>query len=73
MRDFTPRLLTAPAAAHYLGVSVSTLRGLNIPRKELNSKRLYHVADLDAYADALPYEGGEDNTCDQIFGESSCG
>lgn len=57
-RDFAPRLMPAPQAAHYLGVSASTLRGLGLPRRELGTKRLYDRRDLDAYADALPYEGG---------------
>jgi hypothetical protein len=56
-RDFAPRLMPAPQAAHYLGVSVSTLRGLGLPRRRLGGKRVYDRADLDAYADALPYEG----------------
>ncbi len=50
-----PRLMTAPMAAAYLGVSATKLRELPIPRKALGSKRLYEIADLDAYADSLPY------------------
>ena len=59
--------MPAPAAAHYLGVSESTLRTLGIPRRQRGANRLYHVADLDAYADALPIEG---ETCDadEAFG-----
>ncbi|MGZ9812312.1 helix-turn-helix domain-containing protein [Pseudoroseicyclus sp. H15] len=73
IRAITPRLLPSPLAAAYLGVSESTLRTLSIPRKELGAKRLYERADLDAYADALPYEhGGEgSNTCDGAFGKAS--
>ncbi|WP_211299443.1 helix-turn-helix transcriptional regulator [Pukyongiella litopenaei] len=56
-RDFPPRLMPAPAAAHYIGVSESTLRTLNLPRRKLGAKRVYDRADLDAYADALPYDG----------------
>ncbi len=68
-RDFPPRLMPAPAAAHYLGVSVSTLRLLSIPRRSLGSKRVYDKSDLDAYADALPYDGpAKENSCDRIFG-----
>ncbi|OAO02679.1 helix-turn-helix domain-containing protein [Roseovarius indicus] len=68
-RDFTPRLMPAPQAAHYLGVSPSTLRELGLPRKRLGAKRVYDKADLDAYADSLPYDGpAEGNTCDVIFG-----
>lgn len=70
-RDFPPRLMPAPAAAHYLGVSESLLRTLPIPRRELNSKRVYDRADLDRYADSLPYEAQEDSGCeaaDQVWG-----
>lgn len=55
--DFAPRLMPAPAAAHYLGVSESTLRTLDIPRRALGAKRLYDRRDLDRYADSLPIEG----------------
>ena len=69
---FVPRLLPAPAAAHYIGVSESKLRLLPIRRKELDSKRLYDIRDLDAYADSLDYEGSiEWNDCseaDDVFG-----
>lgn len=66
---FPPRLLPAPAAAHYLGVSESTLRTFKIPRRELGAKRLYDRIDLDAFADSLATEGqAEENSCDQIFG-----
>lgn len=69
-RDFAPRLMPAPQAAHYIGVSASTLRSLPIPRKESGSKRLYDRRDLDAFADDLPYEAetGE-NTCDAVFND----
>lgn len=68
-REFPPRLMPAPQAAHYLGVSVSTLRQLPIPRRALRGKRVYDKSDLDAYADALPYDGSaEDNSCDRAFG-----
>ena len=52
-----PRLMPAPQAAAYIGVSESTLRKLEIPRKLLGSKRLYDRKELDAYADSLPIEG----------------
>jgi hypothetical protein len=55
--SFTPRLLPAPQAAHYLGVSESKLRELKLPRKVLDGKRLYDRIDLDAYADGLAIEG----------------
>ena len=67
--NFAPRLMPAPIAARYIGVSETTLRGLGLPRRVLGGKRLYDQADLDAYADALPYEGQEaKNTCDEAFG-----
>lgn len=55
--QFTPRLLPAPQAAHYIGVSEAKLRELDIPRKVLGAKRLYDRIDLDAYADSLATEG----------------
>ena len=55
--SFTPRLLPAPQAAHYLGVSETKLRDLNLPRKVLDGKRLYDRIELDAYADSLATEG----------------
>lgn len=67
--DFAPRLMPAPQAAHYLGVSVSTLLKLPIQRKELGGKRLYDRYDLDAYANELSTETERgDNTCDEVFG-----
>lgn len=66
---FVPRLLPAPQAAHYLGVSETKLRDLGIPRKMLDGKRLYDRIDLDAYADSLATEGEpRRNTCDEAFG-----
>lgn len=61
--DFTPRLMPAPQAAHYLGISVGTLRSLQIPRKILGAKRLYDRHDLDRYASELPAEGEEGGVC----------
>ena len=67
--EFVPRLLPAPEAARYLGVSESTLRTLGIARRVLGAKRLYDRIDLDAYASGLPIEGEvEANTCDGKFG-----
>lgn len=68
---FVPRLLPAPQAAHYLGVSETTLRGLGLPRRHLGGKRLYDRLDLDRYASDLPYEGqavDEVDECDRHFG-----
>ncbi|WP_258223581.1 helix-turn-helix domain-containing protein [Rhodobacter aestuarii] len=49
--------MPAPEAAHYLGVSESMLRQLDLPRRMLGAKRLYDRFDLDAYASSLPIEG----------------
>ena len=72
-RDFAPRLLTSAQAAHFLGVSETTLRTLAIPRRILHGKRLFDRAALDAFADSLPLEGSEGghSICDQIFGDSA--
>lgn len=59
-REFPPLLMPAPAAAHYLGVSESTLRVLGLPRRVIGAKRLYDRRDLDAWADSLPYEATEE-------------
>ncbi|WP_225028984.1 helix-turn-helix domain-containing protein [Xinfangfangia pollutisoli] len=67
---FAPRLLPAPEAAHYLGVSETMLRGLGLPRRVLGAKRLFDRLDLDRYASDLPYEGQADEVaeCDRLFG-----
>ncbi len=66
---FPPRLLPAPEAAHYLGVSETKLRDLGIPRTILGGKRLYDRLALDNFASSLPVEGEtEANTCDAAFG-----
>lgn len=57
--EFTPRMMQARAAAHYMGVSPSKLRTLPIPRRVDGGNKLYDRADLDAYIDALPYESGD--------------
>ena len=67
--EFVPRLLAAPEAARYIGVSESTLRTLGIPRRLLGAKRLYDRIDLDAYASGLPVEGAtQEDTCAGKFG-----
>ena len=58
---FTPRLMQAPAAAHYLGVSVSKLRSLPVPARKSGRNVLYDINDLDRYADGLPYESGSNH------------
>lgn len=67
-RHFVPRLMPAPAAAHYLGISTTKLRTLPIPRRIMDGNRLYHVTDLDDYADALPMENeSEGEDWDDVF------
>ena len=69
---YVPILLSAPAAAHFLSVSVSMLYTLAIPRKVLRGKRLYDQRDLIAYADGLEYEGeGTRDTCAGKFGRGT--
>jgi hypothetical protein len=63
--------MPAPAAAYYLGISETKLRELPIPRRVSGGNRLYHITDLDAYADSLPMEGGaawESEEADRAFG-----
>ena len=55
--DFAPRLLPAPQAAHYLGVSERKLADLKLPRKKLDGKLVYDRIELDAYANNLATEG----------------
>lgn len=57
---FPPRLMQAKAAAHYLGVSPSKLRSLELPCKRDGGNVLYDRADLDEWADRLPYDGLSD-------------
>lgn len=69
---FAPRLLGATEAAAYLGVSATTLRTLDLPRRVMGGRRLFDRLDLDAYASALPYEGDEPevDTCAGKFGRA---
>lgn len=53
----TPRLLPAPQAAYYLGISPSKLATLSLPRKKLDGKLLYDRIELDAFADSLATVG----------------
>lgn len=68
MKHPSPRLMPAPVAAAYIGVSESKLRTLPIRRKVLDGKRLYERADLDDFVDRLDYEGCAENVADQAFG-----
>lgn len=67
------RLYSRPEAAAYLAVSVTTLAGLSIPRKVNGGRVFYDRSDLDAWADALPYETERDGkrtgcSTDEVFG-----
>ncbi|MBB95640.1 MAG: DNA-binding protein [Rhodobacteraceae bacterium] len=69
--DTLPRLMQASMAARYLGFSESKFRGLGIPHKRHGGNVLWDRLDLDAYADALPYDAAqEETTCaaDKAFG-----
>lgn len=75
---YQPRLMPAPDAARYIGVSETTLRGLGLPRRVLGKKRLYDRYDLEAYVNDMRYdaeeadtEGGEREECDRLFGAGS--
>ena len=68
---YPPRLLTAPEAAQYIGVSETTLRKLGLPRVHLLGKRLYDRIGLDDYASNLPTDEQEGDSCaeaDAAFG-----
>ncbi len=59
--QFPPRLMQAKAAAHYLGMSPSKFYGLDLPCRIDGGNVLYDIADLDAYADKLPYKKEPEN------------
>ena len=76
--DFVPRLMPAPDAARYIGISETYLRTLGLPRRVLGTRRLYDRYDLDAFASSMEIEGGEMDTferdqaeCDRLFGAGS--
>ncbi len=63
------RLFRPAEAAAYIGLGVTTFRKIKLPRKKHGDCVLYERSDLDAFADALPYEGeGNErvNTCDVV-------
>ena len=75
---FVPRLMASARAAAYLGISETNLRGLNLPRRELGSKRLYDRLTLDEYADSLKVIGDQTESlerdieeCGKLFGAGS--
>lgn len=75
---FAPRLLSSARAAGYLGISETTLRTLDLPRRILGMRRLYDRYDLEAFADGLEMESSEADQlqkdraeCDRLFGLTS--
>lgn len=59
---FTPRLMRAPDAAKYLGMSETRFRDHvnegRIPQPKVDGKaRTWDIADLDSFADSLPRKG----------------
>lgn len=64
----SPRLLRRERAAAYLDISIGSFdklvrEGALPAPKVLHSFKVWDRSDLDAMADALPYEG-ESSTCD---------
>ena len=73
--SYQPRLMPAPEAARYIGVSETTLRGLGLPRRVLGKRRLYDRYDLEAFVNAMSYDAedasaadGDRDECDRLFG-----
>ena len=60
--EFVPRLLPAPDAARYIGISETYLRTLGLPRRVLGKRRLYDRYDLDAFVSSMEIEGGDVDT-----------
>ena len=50
------RLLSADDAAEYLGISVTTLRELDIASKGIGRRKLYDIRDLDRFVDRMANE-----------------
>lgn len=48
-----PRLMAAPLAAAYVGISETTLRAKGPRPREVGKRRLYDRIDLDRWADRL--------------------
>ena len=76
--EFVPRLMPAPVAAQYIGISETSLRTLGLPRRVFGKRRLYDRYDLDAFANSMEIDDGEQNTlekdieeCGKLFGAGS--
>ncbi len=72
---YQPRLMSASEAARYIGMSETTLRSLGLPRRVWGKRRLYDRYDLEAFVNAMGYEGEQIDTaerdreeCDRLFG-----
>ena len=63
-----PRLMAAPLAAAYVGLSENTLRTVGPKPREVGKRRLYDRIDLDRWADRL---GGQPLTAVEMKAESS--
>lgn len=63
-----PRLMAAPLAAAYIGLSENTLRAVGPKPREVGKRRLYDRIDLDRWADRL---GGQPLTAHEAKQESS--
>jgi len=73
--SYQPRLLPASAAAQYLGISETSLRGLGLPRRVLGKRRLYDRYDLEAFVNSMSYDAANEgdanedrDECDRLFG-----
>lgn len=63
-----PRLMAAPLAAAYIGLSETTLRAVGPRPREVGKRRLYDRIDLDRWADRL---GGQPLTAVERVQEAS--
>lgn len=63
-----PRLMGAPLAAAYIGLSETTLRAVGPRPREVGKRRLYDRIDLDRWADRL---GGQPLTVQERVAEAS--
>lgn len=62
-----PRLMAAPLAAAYIGLSETTLRAVGPKPREVGKRRLYDRIDLDRWADRL---GGQPLTVQERQAEA---
>ncbi|WP_411839262.1 DNA-binding protein [Paracoccus sp. ME4] len=69
--ESVPRLLPAPDAARYIGISGNYLRTLGLLRRVLGKCRLHERYDLDAFVSSMEIEGGDVDTLEKDIGE--CG